>query len=384
MPKILVFSSTRADFGLLKNLVILLKKSYLLDFVVSGTHTSRKFGETINEIKKSNIKISKVIKWKKIIDNNNQISENFSITNKNISKILNKKNFDLVILLGDRYETLAAAIAAHLNRVPIAHLHGGELTSGIVDDAFRHSITKLSHLHFVSHIEYKKRVNQLGEDNKRIFIVGGFGVESIKNTKFLEKKDIEKKLKIKLKKKNIIVNFHPETLSPKKAKNQINEILKGLKEFKNDMKIFFTMPGADIENSIIFKQIKKFIKSNKNAFMFKSLGQQRYLSLIRQMDLMIGNSSSGILEMPYFKKITFNLGTRQQGRVKSKSVIDVKIDSKSISKNIKDFYKGKFRKNLNLSRNLYGNGNSSKKVIKILKRTNFKNLLNKKFVDIKI
>ena len=384
MRKILIFSSTRADFGLLKNLIIILKKTYLIEFVVSGTHTSKKFGETINEIKQNKIKISKIIKWQKILDNNNQISENFSIIIKSISKLLNRKKIDLVILLGDRYEALAVAIASHLNRVPIAHLHGGELTGGIIDDAFRHSITKLSHLHFVSHINYKKRINQLGEDKKRIFVVGGFGIEGIKGTKFLKLDELEKKLKTKFKKKKFIVNFHPETLSPNKADDQIKEILKAFEKFKLNSTIIFTMPGADIENSKIFENIKKFTKLNKNAHLFKSLGQQKYFSLLKQMDFMIGNSSSGILEMPYFKKITFNLGNRQSGRVKANSVIDIDINSELIIKNIENFYEGKFKNKLKISKNLYGNGNSSKKVIKILKDINLKNILIKKFIDLKI
>lgn len=384
MKKILVFTSSRADFGLLKNLILKLKKNYKTEIVVSGTHLSKNFGYTLEEIKDSKINIYKSIKWKNFEDSYLNTAKNFSHTLVNASKILNTKKFDLIFLLGDRYETLSLAIAAHLARIPIAHIHGGEVTSGIIDDAFRHSITKLSHLHFVSHKDYKNRVAQLGEDKKNIHIVGGLGIDSIKNTKLLKRSKLEKILGIKFLKKNIIVNFHPETLRPNQAKKQINEILGALDSFKGINKIF-TMPGADLENSFILKKIKSYVFKNKNSFIFKSLGQEVYLSLLNQIDFMLGNSSSGILEMPYFKKITINLGERQIGRIKSKSIIETRIEKNEIVRKINNFYNGKYKINIKRSKNLFGNGNSSNKIIKILKKKKIKNLIKKKrFIDLKI
>mgnify|MGYP001212275926 CR=1 FL=1 len=381
MKKILVFTSSRADFGLLKNLILKLKQNYKTDVVVSGTHLSNNFGYTFQEIEKSKIKIFKKIKWKNFNDSYKNICKNFSYNLEEISKILNSNKFNLVVLLGDRYETLSVAIAAHLARVPIAHIHGGELTNGIVDDAFRHSITKLSHIHFVSHIDYKKRIIQLGEDPKNIHVVGGLGIESIIKTKLIKKVELEKILKFKFKKKNMIINFHPETLSPNLAKYQIDQILNALRKFKNINKIF-TMPGADLENNIIVKKIKKFIKLEKNSFLYESFGQKIYFSLIQNVDLMLGNSSSGILEMPYFGKLTINLGERQSGRVKAKSIIDLKIKKEDIIKTINKFYSGKFRLKLKKKNNLYGEGKSSKIILKKLKNEKFKTLLNKRFLDL--
>ncbi len=384
MKKILVFTTSRADFGLLKNLILKLRKNYKTEVVVSGTHLSKNFGYTLEEIKDSKINIYKSIKWKNFEDSYLNITKNFSYTLVNASKILNTKKFDLIFLLGDRYETLSVAIAAHLARIPIAHIHGGEVTSGIIDDAFRHSITKLSHLHFVSHKDYKNRVAQLGEDKKNIHIVGGLGIDSIKNTKLLKRSKLEKILGIKFLKKNIIINFHPETLNPNQAKKQINEILGALDSFKDINKIF-TMPGADLENSFILKKIKSYVFKNKNSFIFKSLGQEVYLSLLNQIDFMLGNSSSGILEMPYFKKVTINLGERQTGRIKSKSIIETRIEKNEIVRKIHNFYNGKYKINIKRSRNLFGKGNSSNKIIKILKKKKIKNLIKKKrFIDLKI
>jgi len=341
--KIFLVTSTRADFGLLKNLIFEFKKNSFFDLkiIAAGTHFSKNFGNTYKEIKFSKIKL-----YKKIIINskfNNSIDISFVISKHltEITKIFNKSKPDLMIILGDRYEILAAAIASHISGVPIAHIHGGEVTVGTVDEAFRHSITKMSHIHFVSNKVYKNRVVQLGENPKNVFVTGGLGVDSIKNTELLNKKEIENKLRINFCKKNIIINFHPETLNKKKVKAQLNELLKALKTL-TDTCFIFTGPGADAENIIIKRVIKKFISKEDNAYYFNSLGQKNYLSILKLVDCMIGNSSSGLLEMPTFRKASINLGIRQKGRIKSQSVIDSKIISTDIIKSIKKVYSKKF------------------------------------------
>ncbi len=380
--KICIVSSTRADFGLLRNLILKLKKNNInYKLIVIGSHLSKYYGSTISEIKKSNIKINKKIEYKINTSSEIGISSIISQCMKNVTKVFLKLNPDLVVLLGDRYEILSCAISAHVCRMPIAHIHGGELTQGLIDDAFRHSITKLSQLHFVANKAYRKRVIQLGENPKNVFNVGGLGVESIKNTKFFNKKYLEKKLKIQFKKKNIIVNFHPETLSKGSAKKQINEILKALKTLKETC-IIFTMPGAEIENIIIINKIKNFIKKNKNSYFFKSLGQKNYFSVLNIIDLMVGNSSSGLLEMPTFKKATVNLGERQSGRIKANSVISTKIQSSYIIKAINKVYTKNFQKKIKKSTNPYGAGETSKKIFEVLRKINFKNLINKEFYDL--
>ena len=328
MTKILVITSTRADFGLLKNLINSFKKNkFDCKVLASGTHFSKYYGYTSNEIKSENIKIDFNLKQEIITKNSNGISKIISQFIKQVTIILNKANPDLVVLLGDRYEILGAAVAAHISRIPIAHIHGGELTSGVIDDAFRHSITKMSQLHFVSNKVYRKRVIQLGENPATVHTVGGMGVESIKNTKFLSKKKIEKELKIKFLKKNLLINFHPETLRKGEAKYQVKELIKALKTLKNTC-LIFTMPGAEVESKLIVGEIKKFVKNNKNSYYFRSLGQQNFFSILKIVDAMVGNSSSGLLEMPTFKKATLNLGDRQSGRMKSESVIDTNIKKK--------------------------------------------------------
>ena len=382
MIKISVITSTRADFGLLKNLIIILKKSNFKNtLIASGTHFSKKYGNTSNEIKNSKIKIDAKITQKIKTNNSVNVSKLMSNFIHETAKILDKLKPNLVILLGDRYEILGSAIAAHLSGIPVAHIHGGELTGGIIDDAFRHAITKMSQIHFVSNDVYRRRVIQLGENPKTVFTVGGMGVDSINKTKTLSKKLVEKKLKINFKKKSLLVNFHPETLNKGLAKYQIMELLNALKKHP-DTTFIFTMPGAEVGNNFIIEEIEKFVKKNVNAFYFKSLGQINYFSILKIVDAMIGNSSSGLLEMPSFKKGTINLGSRQDGRLKSKSVIDVKVNSKEISNSIHKIYSKDFQRKIKSCKNPYGTGGASTKILKIIKKKDLKNILIKKFYDL--
>lgn len=381
--KICVITCTRADFGLLKNLILEIKKNkkFSLSILASGSHFSKRFGNTYKEIIKNKINIDEKIIFKSLPDNIMSISKVFSKSIINTTHIFKKINPDLVLVVGDRYEILASVISAHLSRIPVAHIHGGEVTHGAIDDAFRHSITKMSHIHFAANKFYKKRIIQMGENPQKIFVVGGLGIDNIKQVNFLSKDEIEKKFGFKFNEKNYLVNFHPETLNKKSSKSQIREILNALKNIK-DCNIFFTMPGADLENTIIEKEIKIFMKNKKNTFFFKSLGQTNYYSFLKQVDLMIGNSSSGILEMPYFKKATINLGERQSGRMMTNSVINCKIKKKNILDAIKKTTSLGFKKKIKKDKMFYGKSGASKKIITILKKVNTKNLFFKKFFDI--
>jgi GDP/UDP-N,N'-diacetylbacillosamine 2-epimerase (hydrolysing) len=381
--KICIVTTSRSDFGLLKNLILQLKKNYFkVKVIAGGTHYLRKFGNTFNEIKHSKIKIDRKIYSKINSDNEKNISYIISKHITSAEKIFKELKPDLLIVLGDRHEILAVTIAAHISRIPIAHIHGGELTFGIVDDAFRHSITKMSHIHFTANKIYRNRVIQLGESPQNVFSVGGLGVDNIKNIKLLSRKRLQEVLKIKFNKKNLIVSFHPETLKKNKAKEQINELLSALIKLK-DTTIIFTSPGLDLENKIITKKIKIFIKKIKNAYYFPSLGQINYFSILNIVDAIIGNSSSGILEMPTFKKATINIGDRQSGRLKSKSIIDCKIKKKQILNSLKIIYSDRFKNQIKNSKNPYGPFGASIKIAKILKKINLKNILIKKFHDIK-
>ncbi len=382
--KISILTSTRADFGLLKNLIHELKKNkkFSISVIASGSHYAKKYGETYKEIVKNKININEKIVFKSILDNEYGISKTFAQCVEKSTKILKKISPDLFIVLGDRYEVLASVISANILQIPVGHIHGGELTYGSADDGYRHSITKMSHIHFTAHKIYKDRVIQLGENPKKTFVVGGLGVDSLKKTKLLSRKDLEKKFNIKFKKKNYLVCFHPETSKKNSPKRQINEILSALKKIKETC-IFFTMPGADLGNSLIEKEIKKFTSLNKNCFFYKSLGQVNYFSFLNQMNAIIGNSSSGILEMPYFRKATINLGDRQLGRLHSKSIINIPIRRKDILNSLKKIYSPSFKNMIKKEKSPYGNGGASVRIVEILKKIKTDNLFQKKFYNIR-
>jgi len=381
--KIYIITSTRADFGLLKNLIFKIKKNknFILKVIASGTHFSKKYGYTYDEIKESKIQIYRKIICKFNSDSPEGVSQVMAKCMLESSKIFKTLQPDLLIVLGDRYEILASTISAHLSRIPVAHIHGGEVTHGVIDDAFRHSITKMSHIHFVANAIYKKRIIQLGESPKNVYVVGGLGVDSISKTNLLKKSELEKKFNLKFNKTNFLVNFHPETLNKNLAKKQIRELLSAFSELKNTG-LIFTIPGPDLENEIVVKLIKKFTLKHKNAYFFKSLGQVNYFSFLNQIDGMIGNSSSGLLEMPYFEKGTINIGTRQSGRLFSKSVINIKIKKSKIIQAVKKLLSNNFQKNIRNNINPYGNPGASDKIIKILKKIKVKKIINKKFFDI--
>ena len=335
MKKILFVSSSRADYGLLRNLILetqrLNPETYLM---VSGSHLSKEFGETLSEIKKDRIK--KII-IKKILEprfREKNISNYIERTIKATSRIIKKTQPDTLVILGDRYELLGCAIAATMLRVPITHLHGGEITSGAYDDSIRHSISKLSHLHFPVHEKYRNRLIQLGESPKTIFNYGALGAHSIKNMNFKSKLELERELKIKLDKKIFLITFHPTTLEKNKSKFQILNLLSALKKFNNEIKIF-TSPNFDHENKVIKNEILNFVKKNKNSFFYSSLGHLNYISLMKISSIVIGNSSSGILETPSLGVPTVNIGNRQKGRIISKNIINSKYDTKYIVKNIR-------------------------------------------------
>ena len=337
MKKILFISSSRADYGLLRNVILETKKNKKIKVfvLVTGSHLSKQFGNTIKEIEKDGLKTN-IIK-KKILKKNffekdisNYISQTITSTSSTLDKIKPEK----IVILGDRYELLGCAIASMSHRIPIAHIHGGEVTSGAIDDSIRHSISKLSHLHFPIHDEYKKRLIQLGENPETIFNYGGLGAHSIKNIKFKSKLDLENELKIKLDKKIFLITLHPTTLEKNKSKYQVSNLLSALDKSKDVIKIF-TSSNFDHENKIIKRKILNFTYKNKNAFFYSSLGHSSYVSLMKISSLVIGNSSSGVLETPSLGIPTVNIGNRQKGRIISENIVNSKYEKNHIIKNIK-------------------------------------------------
>ena len=382
--KICIITGSRAEYGLLKNLILRLKKNkkFKIKLIVTGSHLSEKYGFTLREIKKDSLNIENKINLNFKKDNTIGISNSISLGLNKFVKIFEKLKPDLILVLGDRFEIYTSALAALLCRLPICHIHGGELTEAMLDDAFRHSITKMSHIHFAANQIYRKRIIQLGENPKNVFNVGGLGVDSIKKQKILKKSELEKFLNLNFLKKSILVTFHSETLNRKSTKKNFNELLRALKKIQNTT-IIFTMPNHDIDSSIIHSSILKFVKNKKNSFFFKSLGQKVYYSCCKYMTCMVGNSSSGLLEMPTFKKFTINIGDRQKGRIKAKSVINCKFNSQEIYKKINFVLKSKNQLKIKNVKNPYGEGGATDKIISILEKVNLKDILNKRFYDLR-
>lgn len=367
--KIWVITGSRAEYGLLKPLIEIIKKEgrFKLEIIATGQHLARKFGLTFREIEKDGFKVSKKIKMLSAGDSQCSIAQSVASGISEFGKVLSLDRPDLLIILGDRFEIFAAAVAAFIFKVPIAHLHGGELTYASMDDAFRHAITKMSMLHFVATSEYENRVVQLGEEAQRVFNVGAIGIDNIKNMKLLSHSELQRQLRFKFGKRNLLVTFHPATLENRASAFQFKELLLALDNFK-DAKVIFTRPNADVDSLAIARMIDHYVKQNRDrARAFTSLGTLKYLSLIKNVDAVVGNSSSGIIEVPSFGKPTINIGDRQKGRVMAKSVINSLPQRKRISAAIKKALSPQFRKFCKTVNNPYDKGNTAEKIYRAIK-----------------
>jgi len=383
--KICIVTGTRAEYGLLYWLMKEIQKddSLELQLIVTGAHLSPEFGLTYKLIKKE-FKIDKKIEMLLSSDTSVGISKSMALAQISFCEAYNELKPDILVILGDRYEIFSAVSSAMIARIPIAHLHGGETTEGAFDEAIRHSITKMSHLHFTSTNEYRNRVIQLGENPKRVFNVGAMGIENIKRLKLLSKDKFEDSINFKLNKKNILVTFHPVTLENKTASKQFQNLLKAIDSLK-DTNIIFTKANSDTDGRIINKMIDDYVLKNKNkSIVFTSMGQLRYLSALQYIDAVVGNSSSGILEAPSFKIATINIGDRQKGRLQAKSVINVKPKKTDILKAIDKIYTQKFQLKLKNTKNIYGDGECSSQILEILKTVKLDSILKKSFYDIKV
>ena len=383
MRKICVVTSTRAEYGLLYWLLkeISADSELKLQLIVTGMHLSPEFGLTYKEIEKE-FKIDKKIEILSSSHTSLDICAEMAIVYEKFAPALAELKPDILVLLGDRYEIFGVAGVASIMQIPIAHIHGGETTQGAFDEAFRHSITKMSHIHFAATNEYANRIIQLGEDPNRVFNVGGTSIENIKKLNLLSKEEFEKSIKFKLAKKNILITFHPVTLENSSAREQFNELLNALDELE-ETNFIFTKANSDTDGDVINKMIDEYVSENsQKAVAFASLGQLRYLSAIKFVDIVLGNSSSGLLEVPSFKKATINIGDRQKGRARASSVIDVMPVKEEILAAIKRAYSKEFEQTLKDTINPYDGGNPSKKMVKILKEIKLDGILKKKFYDI--
>ena len=379
--KICLITGSRADYGLLYGLMrsIDKDKDFLLQIIATGMHLSPEFGLTYREIEKDGFQINKKVEMLLSADTPSSISKSTGLGLIGFSDAFEDLNPDMAILLGDRFEILSAALALTFAKIPFAHLHGGESTEGALDESIRHSITKMAWWHFVAADEYKKRVIQLGENPKKVFNVGGLGVDVIKRTKLLSKSELEEKTAIRFAKKNLLITFHPVTLDSNTSQKHFKSIISVLNDLKDSL-LIFTMPNADSQGIIIKKIINDFVSTHsKNSIAFETMGNLNYLSTLQYVDAVVGNSSSGLTEAPTFKIGTINIGDRQKGRLKSKSVIDCNPNKESIVKAIETLYSKDFKKGLLDVKNPYGDGFATEKIISILKKESIPKELKKKF-----
>ena len=381
--KICVVTGSRADYGLLRLVMkgIEAEPSLTLQVIATGMHLSPTFGLTYKEIEGDGLKIDQKVECLSSSDSPVAIAEATGKALLGCARAFDELKPDLVLVLGDRFEIFAASSAALLARIPIAHIHGGEVTAGAYDEAFRHSITKMASIHFVATEEYKKRVIQLGEDPSTVHLVGGLGVDAIKELKLLSKDEIEQNLGIKFAKKSLLVTFHPATLEDQAPEEQIRELLAALSN-RPDVTLIFTLPNADTGGLEIMRQIKDFVEKNDNAYAFESLGQLNYLSCLAIVDGIVGNSSSGILEAPTLRVGTINIGDRQLGRSQSASVINALVNKESIENALQRLFSPDFKLILGTCTSPYGEGGASEKIARILGDFNFDKNLQKSFYDL--
>jgi len=381
--KICVVTGSRSEFGLLTPLLSWLRSDpgFDLQILVTGMHLSPEFGNTYQEILACGFSINESVDMLISSDTDTAIVKSMGLGMIGYADSFDRLKPDLVIILGDRFEAFAAATAAYMKKIPIAHLHGGEITAGATDEALRHSITKMSALHFTSTEEYRKRVLQLGEDDERVFNVGAIGLDNIQSLNLLGKEDLERVLNMSLNVEILLVTFHPVTLENLSSKEQMIELLEALNFFGKGQ-IVFTMPNADADSRIIKDMINQYVGDPKNrAIAFDNLGQVKYLSLMKYSSVVIGNSSSGIIEAPAFGIPTINIGDRQKGRVSANSVIHISTQRDAITNALNKAFDEKFKEFCRHVENPYGNGHTTEKIASILKK-NISNIdLKKKFID---
>ena len=385
MRKICFITGTRAEYGLLCRLMKMVQNDAdtQLQIIATNMHLSPKFGNTYQEIEKDGFNIDCKIP---IIDDNDK--DDAVTTVKSMAKALagfadaySELKPDLAMVLGDRYEILAAAEAALIMKIPIAHIHGGEVTQGAFDDAIRHSITKMSHLHFTSTEEYRNRVIQLGEQPERVFNVGALGVENVKKLQLLGKEEIENEIGFNIDKNTILATYHPVTLGHRTAKDDIEDFISALEE-QETLRIIFTMPNSDTGGQFIINAVNDFVLRNAaRAKAYKSLGVVRYLSVMQQVAAVVGNSSSGLLEVPSFGIPTLNIGDRQRGRVAAHSVYNCAPDKNSILKGLDYILSDEFRNLARTVRNPYEKENTAEEIFKVIRNYPLEGLGQKLFYD---
>lgn len=367
MKKILYVSGSRAEYGIMKRLLLKLNEDKDIDLkiVATGMQLDEKYGKTYKVIENDGLKIDKLIDIELDNSNNQKVIHSMAIALDKFGKYFYENTFDSVILLGDRFEIMSVAIAAAMNNIPIIHLHGGEITLGNYDEFIRHSITKMSKLHLVATSEYKNRVIQLGENPKNVYNIGSLGAENTLQLKLLSKLELFEKFKIE-DKKYFVVLFHPETLTKNNIENQVNNLLEAIENFKQDYNFIFIGSNSDTGSNIIFNLVKEYTIKN-NLLFLTSIKPEEYLSLVKYSMGLIGNSSSGLIEIPSLYVPTLNIGDRQKGRVRGKTVIDVTTNKEDIIAGISKMLDNNFRELIKKEKNPYGGENTLEKAYEIIK-----------------
>jgi len=384
--KIGVLTGTRAEYGLLYWVIKAIHEDPDLDLqlYVTGMHLSPEFGLTFKEIENDNFPIHKKVEILLSSDTAVGTSKAMGLAMISFSETFAEEKPDLLIVLGDRFETFAAVQAAAIALIPVAHCHGGEISEGAIDESFRHCITKLSHVHFTSTDEYRQRVIQLGEQPNKIFHVGALAIENVYRIEYFSRAEFEQMINFKLNKRNILVTYHPVTLEGSSTGPQFMELLNALEQLE-DTNIIFTYPNADMFGRKIIDLINEFCnKYPDRSIAFQSLGRKRYLSALKFMDMVVGNSSSGIVEVPSFNIPTIDIGDRQKGRIKAESIIDCEPESHSIINAIKKAYSADFQEGLQDVKNPYDNGCPSEKIVSTILSTDLTNIIKKSFYNIPV
>lgn len=381
--KICVVTGTRAEFGLLRWLMQEIEASdaLILQVIATGMHLSPEFGSTYREIEQAGFDIDAKVEMLLSADTASAVTKSMGLGLIGYGDAYTRLAPDLVVLLGDRFEIFAAAAAAMIAGIPIAHLHGGETTEGAFDEAIRHSITKMSHLHFVAAEDYRKRVIQLGEQPERVFLVGGLGIDAIKRTTLMTREALEASLNFAFGPRNLLITFHPVTLESQSSAHQMSELLKALDGLQ-DTHLIFTMPNADTGGRELTAMVDAFVATHPNARAYSSLGQLRYLSCMHFVDGVVGNSSSGLAEAPSMGIGTIDIGDRQRGRLRAASVIHCEPSQDQITQALRTLYSTAFKNSLAQVVNPYGAGGASQRIVEVLAVHPLDQLIKKKFHDI--
>lgn len=383
--KICVITGSRAEYGLMSRLMRLIDNDddLTLQIVVTNMHLSPEFGLTYKEIEGDGFAIDRKIEMLLSSDSANGTVKSTGLGMIGFADAYETLRPDLILILGDRFEMLAAASAALLYRIPIGHISGGDVTEGAYDDAIRHAITKMSHLHFPTTEIYRKRIIQLGEDPRRVFNVGALNIDNIRHTRLLPLTELRESIRFPIDRQTALVTFHPETLQEKSPADQFEILLQALAYFPT-LKLIFTKPNSDTHGRTLIARIDKYVSEQSGrTIAFTSLGHLRYLSCLNEVGLVIGNSSSGLSEAPFFHLPTINLGDRQKGRLRSSSVIDCPVEKDAIISAIQKALDPSFRETIRNAENPYEQPNTAIRILNILKETDFGELSTKSFYDLK-